>query len=177
MRSLSKPSVIRRLFQSAGTSGIFIRERCGNATRRYRHVALVAFLICICCRISIADDTEQPVNLLQLKNAKLEQTTAIPSERAGLKAIQDANTSRAVTATASADAPLEIVYGFSNATVSPQQLIVHLPETAEAGAQTAWIEILVSTLAPTTGFQRLRSEFLDSRKQLHSFSFPPTAAK
>jgi tetratricopeptide (TPR) repeat protein len=119
----------------------------------------------------------EAVNLLRLPAAKLEQTTATGNEVGGLSALTDDNPGTFTTAAATERAPLELVYGFGGATVTPSRLVIRLPEKAAAEAATGRVELLVSTLSAHAGFRSVRTDPLKPTAKPQEFAFPPTAAR
>src|SRR5262249_3508361 len=67
------------------------------------------------------------VTLLRLPRARLVRTTALPSEADGLAALTDDRSDTVAEATASADAPLEVVYGFGGRAGAAAAPLVRLP--------------------------------------------------
>jgi hypothetical protein len=127
---------------------------------------------------AVAAPEHKPINLLRLPSAVLEETTAPQVEAAGLKALTDDNPATAATASATPDAPLDVVFGFGGKTVAPENLVVHLPRQVPAEASpAARVEILASTLSAHAGFQSLRADPLKPTADPQSFTFPPTAAR
>ena len=120
---------------------------------------------------------DKPVDLLRLPAAKVEQTTALGDDVRGLRALTDGDGASAATAAATETAPLDVVYGFGEATVSPERLRVVLPEGAAPDARTATVEILVSTDSPNAGFRSVRVDPLAASAKPQEFAFTPTAAR
>jgi HEAT repeat protein/tetratricopeptide (TPR) repeat protein len=117
------------------------------------------------------------VNLLRLPQARLVQTTAVRSEVDGLSALIDDNPRTVAEASATADAPLDVVYGFGGRTVTAEALLVRLPPPDRPGAATGRVEVLVSTLSPHAGFRLVRSDRLARTTAGQVFPFLPTAAR
>jgi tetratricopeptide (TPR) repeat protein len=119
------------------------------------------------------DDCKDALNLLRLPAAKLEDTTALENERAGLKALTDGDPNTVAVATA----PFDVIYSFGGATVWPEKLQVHLPNALPKGAGAGEIELWASTVSPHAGWQLLKSTSLQAKGEAQVFPFLPTAAK
>jgi HEAT repeat protein/tetratricopeptide (TPR) repeat protein len=117
------------------------------------------------------------VNLLRLPQARLVRTTALRREAEGLAALTDDDPRTVAEATAGANAPLDVVYGFGGRTVTAEALFVRLPQPDQPGAATGRVEILVSTLSPNAGFRLVRSDPLAQSGVGQVFPFPPTGAR
>jgi tetratricopeptide (TPR) repeat protein len=115
--------------------------------------------------------------LLRLKLAQLYGTTALPSEEKQLAALTDNDARTAALVTATGEAPLELVYGFGEQTVTPMELIVLLPERIPPGAAAARVEVLGSSVSPVTGYQFLRADPLEASERVQRFKLRPQGAK
>src|SRR6266849_5796506 len=123
--------------------------------------------------VQAKDDPQDGINLLRLPTVKLEETTALENERAGLKALTDDDPNTVAVATA----PFDVVYGFGGATVAPEKLVVRLPNPLPKGAGACKVEVWASTASPHAGFQLLRSTPVQAKGEAQAFPFPATAAK
>jgi tetratricopeptide (TPR) repeat protein len=117
-----------------------------------------------------------PVNLLRLPAAKIVRATVSGGELEKLRALTD-NDPGAVVQVKAQGGAVDIVYGFGGAMVAPERLVVRLPREVPAGAGTARVELLVSTLSAQAGFFSLRADPLKSTAEAQEFSFPPTGAR
>lgn len=103
----------------------------------------------------------------------------LPDESAGLNLdaalkIKDGNPDTAASLVVSKDAQTEVVFSFSDLTVTPTALVI---TTAGLEAEQASIEILVSEDGPDTGYLSLRTEPLRASGNQQRFTFEPAAAK
>jgi tetratricopeptide (TPR) repeat protein len=135
-------------------------------------IALLMLLVPITAA-KARDDSKDGVNLLRLPGVKLEETTALENERAGLKALTDDEPNTVTVATA----PFDVVYGFGGATVAPEKLVVRLPNPLPKGAGAGKVEVWASTVSPHAGFQLLRSTPVQAKGEPQAFPFPATAVK
>lgn len=117
---------------------------------------------------------DEPVNLLRLPSAKAESTTTPGGDASALAALTDGDPASVAEAAATETGPLDVVYGFGEATVAPEGVRVTLPEK---GASAARVEILVSTVSAHAGFRSLRTDPLTAGAKPETFAFPPTAAR
>jgi tetratricopeptide (TPR) repeat protein len=122
-------------------------------------------------------DPEVGTNLLGLPGVTFEGATVTGTERAALAALADDDPNTVAVASAAPEAPLEVVYRFGDATVTPERWIILLPPQAPPGAATARVEILVSTLSPYAGFQSVRADVLTPGARIQEFAFHPSAAR
>ena len=79
----------------------------------------------------------------------------LPGDADSLAHLTDDKPATVAEAAASADGPLEVVYGFGGRTLTAEVLLVRLPP-ARPCAATGRVEILVSTLSPDAGFRLVR---------------------
>jgi tetratricopeptide (TPR) repeat protein len=114
-----------------------------------------------------------PVNLLLLPSARIEQVSPVALKAADLRAWTDGKPVTAAAVPASAELPVEIVFGFGGATVCVERIVVHLP----SGGPPPRMEILVSTVSAQAGFQQLRAELLRATTQPQVLRVPQTAAR
>ena len=121
-------------------------------------------------------EEKKPVNLLRLSSVKLERSTALPGEQASLTALTDDDPGTAAEIKAPGGS-VEVVYGFGGAVVTPERLVVHLPQQAPPGSATDRVEVLVSTVSAQAGFHSLRADPLKPTGKPQEFSFPPTGAR
>jgi tetratricopeptide (TPR) repeat protein len=135
-------------------------------------IALLLLLVPVAAA-KARDESKDGVNLLRLRGVKLEETTALENERAGLKALTDDDPNTVALGTA----PFDVVYGFGGATVAPEKLVVRLPNPLPKGAGAGKVEVWASTVSPHAGFQLLRSTPLQAKGDPQVFPFPATAAK
>ncbi len=119
---------------------------------------------------------EKRINLLRLDSVTVEHATALKEEHSQLKALTDDDLESINTFSVTMEAPLEIVYGFGGMTVSPEQIVVSLPEIKSEERLAGSVEILVSSLSANAGFRSLRVDTLRTRQKKQVFSFPPTGA-
>jgi hypothetical protein len=85
--------------------------------------------------IAVADGSlaAEHVALLKIEQAVLLKASATGNETAQLNALTDGDIQTSVSFSATQDAPLEVVYGFGNETVSPEKLVVHLADANGEG--------------------------------------------
>lgn len=115
--------------------------------------------------------------LLRSDTAELLRTTALPDEVERLDALLDNDAATVAHLTATADVPLELVYGFDDQTVTPLELVVLLPERVFFQGAPASVEILVSSVSPATGYQFLRADPLEATSRIQRFRLRPQGAK
>lgn len=115
--------------------------------------------------------------LLRLPQAQRVHTSALPREQDRLADLtdNDANTSALLSATPAL--PLEVLYHFGGAEVTPHELVVLLPESPPPDARTARVEVLVSTVSAEMGFQFLRADPLEAAGRVQRFRLRPQAAR
>jgi tetratricopeptide (TPR) repeat protein len=118
----------------------------------------------------------QAVNLLRLPAATIEPSAGSAAAADG-KPLTDGDAASALVAGASEDAPLTIVFHFQGATVSPERLVVTLPEATETARPAARVELLVSNLSAHAGYQSVRSDPLPAVTKPQEFRFVPVAAR
>jgi HEAT repeat protein len=114
-------------------------------------------------------------NLLWLPKAAIEATTAPNAERPELVALSDDNPRSVATVSAAPTAPLDVVYGFGETTVTVEQLAVRLPARGAGGA--VRVEVLVSQTGPHTGFKLVRADPLAPTDLPQVFALPPTGGR
>jgi tetratricopeptide (TPR) repeat protein len=115
--------------------------------------------------------------LLRLPQSKQVGSTALPRDRVRLAALTDNDAATSAVVPATRDLPLDVVYHFGGAEVSPRELVVLLPESAPADARTARVEVLTSIVSASTGFQLVRADPLEETGRLQRFRLRPQAAK
>jgi hypothetical protein len=98
-------------------------------------------------------------------------------DTSGLAALTDGDLKTVTVESANELMPLDIVYGFSGATVAPDGVRVTLPDEGQSGAAAAQLEILVSTVSAHAGFRSLRSNPVNPRLRQQTFHLPPSAAQ
>ncbi len=116
------------------------------------------------------------VNLLRLPDAAIE-LSARSAAAVDEKPLTDGDAASALVAGASEDAPLTVVFHFKGATVSPERLVVTLPEANETARPAARVELLVSNLSAHAGYQSVRSDPLEAVTTPQEFQFVPVAAR
>ena len=90
-------------------------------------------------------------------------------------ALMDGKPDTAATFNSQDGAPVDLLFRFDPETVAPDGLIVTLAEGETAPAPQR-VDILVSTLSPTSGFVSLRTERIDPLRRDQKMSFRPRAA-
>jgi tetratricopeptide (TPR) repeat protein len=114
--------------------------------------------------------------LLRLPQAKRVGSTALPRDRDRLAALTDNDAATAAVLPATRDLPLDVVYHFGGAEVSPHELVVLLPESAPADARTARVEVLTSLVSAGSGFQLVRADPLEATGRVQRFRLRPQSA-
>jgi tetratricopeptide (TPR) repeat protein len=127
--------------------------------------------------VARAADADKPVDLLRLPSARLEEASVVGTELHDLGALTDDDPATAAAATASADTPLSIVYGFGGETVSLEKLVITLPARNNDSPPPAQVDLLVSTLSPRSGFQSVRTDPLKAGTKPQEFKFAPIGAR
>ena len=136
-------------------------------------VLLITLLLCFPDRVPKG----APINLFGSNAVSIDMEVSVGANHNSLKLLTDNNENTSATLTGNAQTPIEIVYYFGGAVVSPEKLIIQLSNTRLKAKEVGEIEILVSVLSPTSGFQLLRTEAIRNRKAPQSVLFPITAAK
>jgi len=113
------------------------------------------------------------VDLLRLPAAKLERSSVPGSELASFKLLIDDKPETIVNGTASADAPLEVVFGFGGAVVTPERLVVRVSAKDPA----AKVEVRASTVSGDAGFQFVRADPIKATMEPQTFTLPSVAAR
>jgi hypothetical protein len=139
------------------------------------HVAIAASAILSAVGAEAAGGDR--VNLLRLPSSRIEWTNVPGGGISGLAALTDGDLNTVTAESAAAPTPLDIVYGFDGATVTPEEVRVTLPDKSQTDAGAAGLEILVSTVSAHTGFRSLRTDPLDPGSRQQTFQFPPAAAQ
>ncbi len=123
----------------------------------------------------LAADNDK-INLLQLAAAKLEQSTVLPHDLAEVKKWTDGKRTTAGEVAVTPPTPVDIVFGTGGTSVSPEQIVVTLPEQVATEKAPVRVEILVSVVSPHAGFQSLRADPLNAVPDPQGFIFSPVAA-
>jgi len=122
-------------------------------------------------------EAKNDTNLLRLKVARIERSTAALNDAPGLTAMVDDDLKTVAQATASADAPLDVVFGFEGAIVSAESVVIRLPARPPGEVGAGRVEVLVSTVSPQAGFRSVRSDPLRPTTDPQEFKFRPVGAK
>jgi tetratricopeptide (TPR) repeat protein len=113
---------------------------------------------------------EKSVNLLRLPSAAVEKA---PDDRDSLRAATDEDSATTAVFDATKTTPVDIVYGFGGATVSPEKLVVRLPDKAAPSR----VEILISSSDTAEGFRSLYTAALKPVTKRQEFQLPKTSAR
>jgi tetratricopeptide (TPR) repeat protein len=136
----------------------------------------LAFLSAWLTQAGFAADS-RPVNLLKPPTASVEQDGMVAADPRNWQPLTDGDSSTTATATASEESPLTIVYGFRGEIVTPERLVVTLPQKDAAAAIPVRVELLVSNLSPHAGFQTVRSDPLSPTTKPQEFRFNAIGAR
>jgi len=122
---------------------------------------------------------EKTFNLLTYPQKSIATTTVRPAEKSELPKLTDGRASTNGRFSCEEGTPLEIVYTFGGKLVSPSTLTLSLPATIrpDTASIPASVEILISDLSATAGFQSLRSEPLRKKKTKLKISFPAVGGR
>lgn len=120
---------------------------------------------------------QPPRNLFQVEAGILERSSVPELSRDDLRPLGDGAASTVVTIPTPPGQPVELVFGFQEDTVTPEQLVVQLPAEIDPETAPREIEIFVSTLSPHAAFQSLRVDRLQASSEPQSFRFRPTGAR
>ncbi len=144
---------------------------------RFLHFCFLGFvaLVLDAYLLQAADD-KGPINLLRLPAAKVDASSLPIGEWPALKALTD-NDPATVALLKAEGSPVDVVFGFGDAMVAPERLVVRLPRQIPPDAATARVELLASTLSAQTGFVSVRSDPLKQTADAQEFPFPPTGAR
>ena len=116
----------------------------------------------------------EAIDLLPL--ATFESDLGTPETELQSALLRDGDTNTVAEFIVSEGAPIDLVFDFADGIVAPQKLIVTLPASGD-GVPPARIDVLVSTVSPTSGFRSLRTEVLDSLAQNAEIGFRATSAR
>src|SRR5262249_6708240 len=114
---------------------------------------------------------EKPVNLLRLPAAKVEKAPAVDKDV--LRALTDEDPATIAVFKATKDAPADIVYGFKGDTVTPENLVVHLPEKLAP----LRVELLISSAEKPETFRSLYATALKPSDKPQRFRLPRASAR
>lgn len=134
------------------------------------------FFISLAMTMFAASTTAQakPKNLLSLSQTRLLEDVSVGAPVSLEPRLRDGDVRTAVELHLKKSVPVELVYGFGGRTVSPSRLRI---KTSGMKGNQARIEVLVSTLSASDGFQSLRVEPLGKSSGWQSISFEQSAAK
>ena len=96
------------------------------------------------------------VNLLRLPAARIEASASSPD--ANDNSLTDGDASSVLVAEVGEETPLTVVFHFQGATVSPERLVVTLPEADDRSKPAVRVELLVSNLSAHASYQSVRSD-------------------
>ncbi len=113
-------------------------------------------------------------NLLSIGKIRLLEDMSVGAPVSREPRLRDGDTRTTVELELKKSVPVELVYGFGGNTVSPSRLRI---KTSGMKGNQARIEVLVSTLSASDGFQSLRVEPLGKSSGWQSISFEQSAAK
>jgi tetratricopeptide (TPR) repeat protein len=138
----------------------------------------IVLIVCLMMsQVAARAADEEPVNLLRLPAAKIEQSSIVGQELRGLAALADGDVVRAATATAGVETPLTIVYGFGGDQVALERLTITVPRGTGDTSPPVRVDLLVSSLSAHSGFQSVRTDQLQSGGKPQEFPFTPIGAK
>ncbi len=112
------------------------------------------------------------IQLLRHPAVKVERVTGLNGDATLLPLVTDENTDTVLTG----EVPLEMVFGFGGAVVTPERVMVRLAAKQSEGGG-ARVEVRVSADSPDAGFQFVRADPLKANGDKQEFNLPPTAAK
>ena len=115
-------------------------------------------------------------NLLVEQGVTVQHTTMAGELKTRLALLSDGRSETVATLPASSEVPIDIVYGFADKTVTPHQLSVEFGPASKQG-EIAKVDVLVSSLAPNSGFQSLTEAVLKAGARPQVVSLPQAAAK
>lgn len=139
-------------------------------------IALLLLAACLLLPETATAKDDAAIELLREGTAKIVHTTARGSDRAALARIADGDAKSAAVVTATAEAPLEVVYTFAAGEVTLTSVTIELPPGVDAKAQAASVEILVSRVSAHAGYRSLRVCRLVGPKPNPSCRFVQTGA-
>lgn len=137
------------------------------------YLVLIIFLL-LFTSVDVFASPKKEENLFATSGVHLEQELSVGITADTHSQLIDGDTQTYTSLIGSKDSPAELVFSFSNQTISPRELKFQF-DTSNTGL--GQIEILVSTLSSSAGFTSLRSEPMRKSNSLQSFYFEQTAAK
>jgi tetratricopeptide (TPR) repeat protein len=152
-----------------------MHEELKSLFRKRTPALLVGCLLISVVSARAAD--EKPANLLRLPAVKIEQSSVAGRELAGLTALVDGDGVTMATATAGAETPLTVVYGFGGDQVALEKLVIAVPNSKGEESPPVRFDLLVSSLSAHTGFHSVRTDQLKAGGKPQEFVFAPTGAK
>ncbi|MFV2052388.1 hypothetical protein [Aliiroseovarius sp. YM-037] len=132
------------------------------------------FSLTLVASAATASADSEAVDLLPLATFESDLATTETESQSTL--LRDGDTKTIAEFVVSENTPVDLVYDFADGIVAPQELIVTLPVSGE-GIPPARIDVLVSTVSPTSGFRSLRTEVLDGLAQSAEIEFRATTAR
>ena len=111
------------------------------------------------------------VNLLRLPSAAVEKATS--DNRDSLKSATDEDSATTAIFDATKNTPMDIVYGFGGETVSPEKLVVRLPDKPIPSR----VELLISSADRPEGFRSLYATALKPVSKPQEFRLPKTSTR
>lgn len=114
---------------------------------------------------------KKPVNLLRLPSARVELAPA--ADKDALPALTDEDPATIAVFKAAKNAPVDIVYGFEGATVTPENLVVRQPEKPAP----LRIELLISSADKPESFRSLYATALKPIEKPQEFRLPRASAR
>lgn len=151
-------------------------RRCGFWRPALAILGVAAALAFVGRPFAAAGD-DKPVNLLRLASARVESSSAPGAEASQLAALTDGDPGSVADLPGTAEAPLEVVYGFGGADVAPEAVRVTLPASGGAVAPAVRVEVLVSGVSAHAGFRSLRADPLEAGVKPALLEFLPIAAR
>src|SRR5262245_29233072 len=115
--------------------------------------------------------------LLRLPETRRVGASVGPHDQDRLPALIDNDAATAAVLPATRQFPVDIVYHFGGAEVTPRELVVMLPESIPPDARTGRVELLVSSISAEAGFQFVRADPLENTGRVQRFRLRPQAAR
>ena len=132
---------------------------------------LAALIGALTCPAHSAD----PENLLRAAGAALE-AKALAGQTEGAPELVDADPSTVAVFETESAAPVDLVYGFEEEIVSPEEVILRFSE-APGEPRPARVDLLVSMVSANSGYRSLRIETVEQDGAEQAFGFRPAGAR
>src|SRR5262245_6999085 len=146
-------------------------ERAMSSKYLYFRYAIACFLLAF----RPAAAAEPLSNLLTMPQVKLEAGSLVGDQASKVQALTDGKADTAAEFDTEGAETVDLVFGFAGETVSPEKVVVTLPKD-KAGAAPIRLDVLASTVSPSTGFKPRRTDPIDAGKPEQTFAFRPAAA-